>query len=163
MNLDEIPPEIFVFKEILPRFPDGRIDYHDATEAAVLNCFLAYNGKLLLVKRSDKVGWLKGRWHVIAGFLDEEKTLRQKALEEVQEETGIGQDCIASVRALEPVHYTDEAKHWIVYNVIVELSAFPKITLDWESPEYEWVEHAEVGSYGLLTPVAAVAQLIFSQ
>jgi hypothetical protein len=59
--------------EKLPKFLDGRIDYTDAKEAAVLNCFVMHDGELLLLKRSDKVSHYKGVWHVVAGFLDEVK------------------------------------------------------------------------------------------
>jgi ADP-ribose pyrophosphatase YjhB (NUDIX family) len=152
MNVDTIPADIERLAAELPKFPDGRIDYHTAAEAPVLNIFVMYDGKLLLVKRGEKVGWLKGKWHIVAGFLDEMKTLREKAYEEMEEETGIARMHVKDVRAITPFHeHTD--KNWIVHPVLIELIDAPNIVLDWENTDFVWVDPAQIGRYDVVPSV----------
>ncbi|MEI8090999.1 MAG: hypothetical protein WCG98_01815 [bacterium] len=56
MSYDEI---IAYFRKKLPAFTDGRIDYHGSKENFVFNIWITYNDKILLLKRSDKVGAYK--------------------------------------------------------------------------------------------------------
>jgi ADP-ribose pyrophosphatase YjhB (NUDIX family) len=162
MNPDDVPVDIIRLGALLPKFDDGRIDYTHATEAAVLDCMVVYNGKMLLLKRGDKVGWMKNRWHTIAGFLDEEKSLRAKALDELYEETGINEGVVRSVRCAAPFRNTDAHKTWIVHPVLIELSYEPSITLDWENTDHAWVDPKDVKSYGVIESVEKVIALFSS-
>ena len=159
MNPDDVPADIIRLGAQLPKFDDGRIDYTHATEAAVLDCMVVFEGKMLLLKRGDKVGWLKNRWHTIAGFLDEEKSLRAKALSELYEETGINEGAVKSVRCAPPFRNTDEHKSWIVYSVFIELSFKPSVTLDWENTEYEWIDPKDAHRYDVIASVEKMIAL----
>lgn len=160
MDPNSVPQEILALGNTLPRFADGRIDYTHAPIAPVLNVFILFHGKLLLVKRGDKVGWLKDRWHIVAGFLDEEKTLAEKALEEMHEELGITGASVQEIRALDSYKDPLGAKEWIIYPVIITLAESPSITLDWENVAYEWVDPADVGKYEVIPNVMRIAKLI---
>ena len=74
----------------LSHFPDGRINYSHAKIAPVINCTIVCKGKILLLMRSRKVRRYRGKWNTIGGYLDELKSARQKAVEEIREELGIG-------------------------------------------------------------------------
>jgi hypothetical protein len=50
---------IVYFRKKLPKFPDGRIDYHGSKENFVFNIWIQYKDQVLLLKRSDKVGAYK--------------------------------------------------------------------------------------------------------
>src|SRR3954469_21249813 len=91
--LDEIPPEVLRLGRVLPRFADGRINYTSAAEAVVIDCYVMRDGELLVLKRTTPIGGSHSAWHVVAGYLDNECTLRQKATEELLEETGVTQIC----------------------------------------------------------------------
>ena len=39
----------------------------------VVSCILFRNGKILLLRRSEKVSTYKGFWGVIAGYVEEDK------------------------------------------------------------------------------------------
>ena len=80
--------------ESLPRFPDGRINYKDSKKAAVLTCFVKFKDKILLLKRSDYVWTYKGKWNTVAGYIDEDKPLKEKVLEELREEIDVEEDNI---------------------------------------------------------------------
>ena len=79
--IDEIKSTFDEFSG-LPRFPDGRIDLSTAATIPALSCFVFFDKKLLVLKRSDRVGFLKNRWHIIGGFLDDPKPIVDKAIEE---------------------------------------------------------------------------------
>ena len=133
----------------LPRFADGRIDYSDSHRAPVVTCFVRHQGKILLLKRSDRVHTYQGKWNTVAGYLDEPKTIRQKALLEVKEELGITQRFVARVLLGEPYEFYDpEAQRsWIVHPVLLDLKRRPKINLDWEHTDMEWISPDEIPSY----------------
>ena len=38
-------------------------------------------------------------------------------------------------------------KTWIIYPIVVELIARPKIQLDWEHSEYKWIKPEELKHY----------------
>ncbi len=133
----------------LPRFPDGRIDYSNAHKAPVLTCFVRVEDKILLLKRSEHVHTYQGKWHTVAGYIDEPKPIRQKALEELEEELDIHSEDVSGFTAGEPYEFFDEGakKSWIVHPVLVELKNKPVVTLDWEHTEFKWISPDEVEGY----------------
>jgi hypothetical protein len=50
------------FSKKLPKFEDGRIDYTNSDSAPGLNVFLEHEGKILIMKRSNKVGAYRKTW-----------------------------------------------------------------------------------------------------
>jgi 8-oxo-dGTP pyrophosphatase MutT (NUDIX family) len=67
----------------------GQMDYSKARWAPVINCVLRYKGKILVVQRSESLNFYPGYWNGISGFLDDQKSLKEKVLEELREELGI--------------------------------------------------------------------------
>lgn len=133
----------------LPRFPDGRTDYTHAVRCPVLTCYVMWNGTLLLLKRSNEVSTYKGMWHTVAGYLDDEQSVEEKAAREIQEELDIPASGIRRLTVAEPYEVTDKTinKTWIIFPVLAELAAEPNIRLDWEHTEYRWIGPAEFGRY----------------
>ncbi len=99
---------IKTFHEKLPKFSDGRIDYTNSDTAPVVSIFVKHGDEILLLKRSDKVNTHKGKWNNIGGYIDELKPIKQKALEELNEETGINEKMIASIKMEKPSAFFDE-------------------------------------------------------
>ncbi len=137
------------FAEKLPRFPDGRIDYSNSDVAPVITIFIRYGDKILLLRRSDKVGTYKGKWNTVAGYLDEVKPIREKVLEELLEEVRIREDEVSSINFGESYKFVDQLinRTWIVYPVLVDLKERPEIKLNWEHEEYKWIDPKELKNY----------------
>ena len=135
---NDIQKTLLALAAKLPKLSDGRIDYSNSDKAAVLTCFMEFQGKLLLLKRSQKVRTYRGQWNTVAGYLDEIKPVRQKALQELSQELGIGEEDILHMKLGSPFEFFDESlqKDWIVCPVLAELQRKPKISLDWEHTEY---------------------------
>ena len=144
MMLDKIPPEVNRLSRALPRFPDGRINYTSATEAVVVDCYVLRQEELLILKRRNQIAGSMTPWHVVAGYLDQACTLRQKALEEVVEETGVTQIC--SMEAIAPYVHVD-VKAWTVYPVAVRIFPGSEIRLNEEHTEFAWIKPNRVSEY----------------
>jgi len=140
------------FAEKLPKFPDGRIDYSSSNIAPIITVFIKYKKEILLLKRSSKVRTYKEKWNTVAGYLDDLKPIKEKVLEEIEEELGINEDRILSIYYGEPYNFTDiKIDHtWIIYPILVELKEKPDIKLDWEHTEYKWIEPTELESFNIV-------------
>lgn len=130
----------------LPRFPDGRIDYTYAPMVPVVTCFIKYKGRVLLMRRSDKVHYYRGKWNTVAGHLDEVKMPDEKALDEVKEETGITKRNIRAVKRATPFFLSDKriGKKWLIFPLVAELHKKPKVRLNGEHTEYRWIKPGEL-------------------
>lgn len=150
----EILKIIKEFSEKLPHFPDGRINYSNSDEAPVVTCFLKYKDKIFLLKRSDKVRTYREKWNTVAGYLDEPKLVREKALEEIKEEIGIKENNILSIHIGKYYKFTDSEiekhKTWITCPVLVELKNKPEIKLDWEHTEYKWIKPEKLKDFDIV-------------
>ncbi|HBG81485.1 TPA: hypothetical protein DDW69_01450 [candidate division CPR2 bacterium] len=137
------------FSDKLPKFPDGRINYSGTNRAPVINALVKYRDEILILKRSDKVANYKGKWNSIGGFLDEAKPLKQKVLEEVNEELGITEDEIEEARLFESYVFYDESidKTWISFPALIELKVKPEIKLDQEHTDYKWIKPEDLKKY----------------
>ena len=136
----------------LPKLPDGRINYKKSDVALVVTVFVKRGDKILLLKRSDKVGTYKGKWNAVAGYIDEFKSIKEKILEELEEEIGISENDISSIKIGQPYEFVDEKinKKWIVVPALVELADDVSIKLNWEHVEYRWVKREEIKSYDVV-------------
>ncbi len=151
MNFTQMSYEEIIahFRRRLPSFPDGRIDYHGSPENFVFNIWIAYDDKVLLLKRSNKVGAYKGKRDCIWWFIDEEKPANQKIREEIYEELSITADDIQSIHKGKIHIMTDKdtGRSWINYPVIVTLKNEPKIQLDFENTEYQWIHASDITKF----------------
>ncbi len=147
--------EVRKLKKDLPSFPDGRIDYHKAKTSAAVLAFLEYNGKLLIVKRSNKVATYKGLWSVIAGYMDEIVSPKRKILQEIREETGLLSKDIRSIRLAKPFIYKDKKGGFLIIMqpAHVILKRVPRIRMDWENTSAKWVDKASIWNFNLVPNV----------
>lgn len=137
------------FAKKLPKSSDGRIDYSGSKKALVITVFVKYKNEILLLKRSQKVDAYQGKWNSVSGYFDEVLPVREKILEEIEEELGIGENNILLIRLGRFYHFTDndEVRTWIIFPTLVELKNKPKIKLDWEHTEYKWIKFEEMRNF----------------
>jgi len=153
------------FANKLPKFPDGRIDYSNSDIAPVITVFIKYQDKILLLKRSNKVRAYRGKWNTVAGYLDDLNPLREKALEEVQEELEISEDNILLFCAGESYKFTDAEinKTWLVHPVLVELKNKPNIKLNWEHTQYKWIKEKELKKFDVVPNLDKSLENVFKR
>ncbi|MCP4288423.1 MAG: NUDIX domain-containing protein [Gammaproteobacteria bacterium] len=115
---------------------------------AVVTAFLRYDGRILLVQRSRRVGTYQGRWSAISGYLEDDTPLLQ-ARREIREETGLPDDEIHLVAEGEPIAIPapELAKLWMVHPFLFEIDDPEHIRLDWENVEFCWIAPDEIKDY----------------
>ncbi|MDO8240882.1 MAG: NUDIX domain-containing protein [Candidatus Moranbacteria bacterium] len=141
------------FRETLPAFPDGRIDYSTSNSAPVVLIFVKVGDEFLILRRSQKVSNYQGQWSGSAGFLDNEGLIQEKVFEELIAEIGIPEEqlqgLIAEIKIREHYEFVDKksGKTWIKVPVLVELRKKPTIKLDWEHDDHRWIRIGELPDF----------------
>ncbi len=125
----------------------GYVDVHGVEEVPVVTSILEDGtGRVLLLKRSDKVGSFQGLWAGVSGYIEPGVTPRDQAMTEVREETGIAADAL-TLRKEGPVVYArDGARMFAVHPFLFRVSS-PTVTLDWEHTESRWIEPFSLPSF----------------
>ena len=87
----------------------------------VVTSFIRHQGKILLLRRSKKVGSYKGKWAGVSGYLEEISPLKQ-ALKEIFEETGLNESQVALICSGTPLEVLDRKLEtcWLVYPFLFE-------------------------------------------
>jgi nicotinamide-nucleotide amidase len=113
----------------------------------VVTSFLLSNGKILILRRSDRVGTYRGRWGAVSGYV--EKSPDQQALIEIKEETGLGVNDIELICKGDTVTVRDDKlkTRWIVHPYLFHVKDQEKIKLDWEHKESKWISPGEIEDY----------------
>lgn len=108
----------------------------------VVTSFLRYKNKILILKRSNKVGTYQGKWAGISGYLeDDDLTPEIRAKTEIFEEIGLKEQNIKLIKKGNPLEVVDEDKNiiWIVYPFLWEVSTNKGLNLNWENKELRWI------------------------
>ena len=140
------------YDKILPKFSDGRLDYRKSDTCLVLTIFIFYKKKILLLKRSNKVGTYKKKWNTVTGYIDEKKPLYDKIREETQEEIGLNVENISSYKSYNFFEFEDKEikKKWIIFPAKIKLNKLPKIQLNWEHTEFIWIYPEELITFNIV-------------
>jgi 8-oxo-dGTP pyrophosphatase MutT (NUDIX family) len=120
---------------------EAGVDRGGLERREVVTAFLRRQGRILVVRRSGRVGSYRGRWSGISGHLEESTALAQ-ALREIREEAGVGEAEVRLVRDGAPLEVPafDLGVLWVVHPFLFELADSAEIRLDWENTELAWVE-----------------------
>lgn len=107
----------------------------------VATSFLTYRGKILILKRSDRVGSYRGAWAGVSGYVEEGEEPLDTALKEVEEETGLKLDRKALLKRGDPLPTYDKAKDvlWLVHPFLFKAPT-DSVKLDWEHETYAWIK-----------------------
>ena len=111
-------------------------------DTSVVICFLRNQGDVLLLRRSDAVGFYHGKWDAVAGYA--EGAPEEAATREIAEKTGLD-GSVELVRRGEafPVEDPELQKRWVVHPFLFDCET-RDFQLDRESVEGEWVSPTEI-------------------
>ena len=114
----------------------------------VVTSFLQHDGKILILKRSEKVGTHQGRWAGISGYLEKKEEPLVRALTEIKEDVDLPSDQVELVRAGEPIGIPDAENDvfWVVHPRLFNVRSVDLKT-DWEHTEHKWIEPEELVKY----------------
>jgi hypothetical protein len=119
----------------------ARVDLPEVELEPVVSAFLRNRGRYLVVRRSERVGSFRGRWSAISGYVEGHEDPRQRASQEVREETGL-RGC-RFLRSAEPLLTRDGGTAFLVHPFLFEAPT-RRVSLDWENVEHRWIAPGEV-------------------
>jgi len=116
-------------------------------EKQVVTCFLEFENKVLLLRRSERVGSYQGRWAGVSGYI--ETTADKQALVEIKEETSLSGEDIKLIKKGRPLEVKDEklGVKWVVHPYLFQIKDRDKIRIDWEHKEIKWIGSEDSGKY----------------
>lgn len=121
----------------------GSVGLRGVTETPVVTAFLERDdGRVLLLRRSGEVRTFQGRWAGVSGYLEVASALEQ-ARTEVREETGIPSEELTLRTEGRAVRVRHEDRVFVVHPFLFHVRS-PKVRLDREHTEAEWVDAAEI-------------------
>ena len=113
----------------------------------VVTCFLEHAGKILILKRSRKVGTYQGSWAGVSGYM--EASAMKQAFIEIKEETGLTRSDIKLITKGKSLEITDERlnRKWIIHPFLFYVKDPKNIKIDWEHTEMKWITPEELTIY----------------
>src|SRR6266536_6478921 len=119
----------------------------------VVSCFLIRTDmnqpRILLVRRSQRVGTYNARWAGISGFLEAGVTPDEQAYTEIREETGLQGEQIRMLKRGKVIEYQDASigRHWYIHPFLFEVLIPDAIALDWEATGMRWIVPSEIQAF----------------
>ncbi|MFQ5761416.1 MAG: NUDIX domain-containing protein [Candidatus Bathyarchaeia archaeon] len=130
----------------------------------VVTCFLINDERFLILRRSEKVRTMKGRWAGVSGYVEGEEDIDERAFKEVQEETGIDRSALRLVRRGGKVAAPDSEEAdvlWIVHPYLFETST-SNVALNWESDGHRWVHSYELTQFDAVPRLREVLDAVIA-
>ena len=111
----------------------------------VVTCFVEHRGRLLVLRRSQKVRTYPGRWAAVSGSIEGASALEQ-AFKEIAEETCLGPEDVELLSTGEPLKVVDEglAVTWLVHPFLFRVGDPSRVRLDWEHSQSRWISPDEL-------------------
>ena len=126
----------------------------------VVTCFLtrADSGetRILLVRRSQRVGSYNARWAGISGFIEAGVPPDEQALTEIREETGLQREQVRMLRRGAVIEHVDASlgRHWLIHPYLFETLAPDAIQIDWEATEMRWITPSKLPDFETVPKLA---------
>ncbi|MGC9060155.1 MAG: NUDIX domain-containing protein [Thermoplasmata archaeon] len=109
----------------------------------VVSCFVIKNGKLLLLKRSSRVGSFQGYWATISGYIEKGELPLRRAYIELLEEGKLRK--VRLIKKGKIVFARDKGRVFAVHPFLFETKS--DVEIDWEHTEYRWINPVELTEY----------------
>ncbi len=116
-------------------------------EKHVVTCFLEHDHKILILRRSQKVGTYQGKWAGVSGYM--ETGDEEQAFIEIVEETGLGREDVRLLKKGAPLEVIDRSlnRKWVIHPFLFHVETPQKIKIDWEHKEAKWIDARELSQY----------------
>ncbi|MFQ5911047.1 MAG: NUDIX domain-containing protein [Thermoplasmata archaeon] len=129
------------------------MDIQNVELRRAVTSLLFNEGRVLILKRSDKVATQKGKWAGVSGYLEDNEEPGQRSRQEIAEETGIENPTL--IGAGEPIHARANEAVWEVHPFLFEVDT-REVTIDWEHVEYQWIRPEELSNYDCVSRLKRV-------
>lgn len=125
----------------------GKTGVDTLEEKHVVTCFLEHGKKILILRRSNRVGTYRRSWAGVSGYLEASDI--EQAYTEISQETQLYRKDLKLVKKGEPLEVIDRNlnRKWIVHPFLFHVKSPEKIKIDWEHTEVRWIKPNELGKY----------------
>ncbi len=126
----------------------------------VVTCFLTRGDsgetRILLVRRSQRVGSYNARWAGVSGFVEAGVPPDEQAFTEIREETSLQREQVRMLRRGAVIEHVDASlgRHWLIHPYLFETLAPDAIQTDWEASEMRWIAPTELPDYETVPKLA---------
>jgi nicotinamide-nucleotide amidase len=130
-------------------------------EKHVVTSFLEHGGKILILRRSSRVGTYRRSWAGVSGYIETNEI--DQAFTEISEETELYKKDLKLIKQGKPLEVIDKNlnRKWIVHPFLFHVKAPEKIKTDWEHTEIKWIKPGELKKYQTVPGLAkALARVI---
>jgi len=130
-------------------------------EKHVVTCFLEHGRKILILRRSSRVGTYRRSWAGVSGYIETNDV--DQAFTEISEETELYKKDLKLIKQGKPLEVIDKNlnRKWIVHPFLFHVRAPEKIKTDWEHTEIKWIKPGELKKYETVPGLAkALARVI---
>lgn len=112
--------------------------------------------RMLIVRRSQRVGSYHGHWAGISGFVEAGVTPDEQAYTEIREETSLQREQVRMLRRGAVVEHVDASldRDWLIHPYLFEALTPDAIQTDWEATEMRWIAPAELADYETVPKLA---------
>ncbi len=131
-------------------------------EKRVVTCFLESENRILILRRSERVGTYQGKWAGVSGYIEHDADTQ--ALIEIGEETGLSGDDIELVNKGHTLAFDDEkvGVRWVVHPYLFRVKDREKVKIDWEHKELKWIDPADLEKYETVPKLREALDLVLS-
>ncbi len=115
----------------------------------IVTSFLTDDDKFLILKRSQKVKTMKGLWAGVSGIIEKNEDPLERAKIEIFEELGIPENRFLLLKSVDQIQVESpqyKNHEWEIFPFLFEAKG-PKIKLNWENSEYQWINADEISNY----------------
>ena len=116
----------------------------------IVTVFIEYRGKILLLRRSQKVKTMKGKWAGVSGYIEKSEEPIRRAITEIKEETGFTDENIKFLEEGKALKASDNVRPnnitWVVHPFYFR-SNTDDVQLDWEHDAYKWIHPSELEKF----------------
>lgn len=106
------------------------------------------DGKVMIVKRSQKEGTYAGYWHGIGGYLKKSESPNKTAVREIKEEMGIENKFVKFIKQAKLIRIDDTKydKDWRIFYLLFDTKK-TKVRFNWETDKVKWIWPKDISKY----------------
>lgn len=125
---------------------EGTLELPSVIGKTVVTVIAKRDGKILILKRSRKVGTYQEHWAGVSGSLLPGETPAEAASRELGEELGSNVKRSRTMIQSQPVYARDGGTLWKVHPFLIEVES-EQVSINWEHEEFRWIDPGEIGKY----------------